>query len=169
MTPLLSASMVQYLIRPNLILSPLLVLSLVLPLIPLPAAPFIVLCRIIEIYLIVKIAWCLIGTINVVKELMRTHFQISKADNFRERRLLTQLQFIRKVAKVLIMFFPIYLVFMRFATVRKIENGLITSAGIASVIVGFVVQHSISNLLAGFQIAFTQPVRIDDVLVVEGE
>jgi small-conductance mechanosensitive channel len=46
---------------------------------------------------------------------------------------------------------------------------LLTSAGIASVIVGFAAQRSISNLLAGFQIAFTQPIRIDDVLVVEGE
>jgi hypothetical protein len=46
---------------------------------------------------------------------------------------------------------------------------LLTSAGIASVIVGFAAQRSISNLLAGFQLAFTQPIRLDDVLVVEGE
>jgi small-conductance mechanosensitive channel len=58
---------------------------------------------------------------------------------------------------------------MSFATVRRIGAGLLTSAGIASVIVGFAAQRSLSNLLAGFQIAFTQPIRIDDVLVVEGE
>jgi len=60
-------------------------------------------------------------------------------------------------------------VLMSFETVRRLGTGLLTSAGIASVIVGFAAQRSISNLLAGFQIAFTQPIRLDDVLVVEGE
>jgi small-conductance mechanosensitive channel len=58
---------------------------------------------------------------------------------------------------------------MSFATVRKIGTGLLTSAGIASVIIGFAAQRSIANLLAGLQLAFSQPIRLDDVLVVEGE
>jgi hypothetical protein len=73
------------------------------------------------------------------------------------------------VVKILIVFFALSLVLMSFATVRKIGTGLLTSAGIVSVIVGFAAQRSIGNLLAGFQIAFTQPIRLDDVLVVEGE
>ena len=61
------------------------------------------------------------------------------------------------------------LVLMSFEAVRKIGTGLLTSAGIAGIIVGFAAQKSLANLLAGFQIAFTQPIRIDDVVVVEGE
>lgn len=167
--PLLSTAMVQHLSRPSSYFIPLLALSSVLPLVPLPAGPFEVLRRVVEISLIITFAWCLIEAINVVQDIIRNHYQITKADNFRERRLLTQLQFVRKVAKVLILFFAICLVLMSFATVRRIGTGLITSAGIASVIIGFAAQRSIGNLLAGFQIAFTQPIRIDDVLVVEGE
>ncbi len=52
---------------------------------------------------------------------------------------------------------------------RKIGAGLLTGVGIGGIIIGFAAQKSLANFLAGFQIAFTQPIRIDDVLVVEGE
>jgi hypothetical protein len=52
---------------------------------------------------------------------------------------------------------------------RKLGAGLLTGVGVSGIIIGFAAQKSLSNLLAGFQIAFTQPIRIDDVLVVEGE
>ena len=167
--PLLTTSVVKHLSQPSSWFIPLLVLSFMLPLIKLPPGPSEVLRRILELSLIITFAWCLVEAINVLQDLIRNHYQISKADNYRERRLLTQLQFVRKVAKVSVLFFAVCLILMSFATVRKIGTGLITSAGIASVIVGFAAQRSISNLLAGFQIAFTQPIRIDDVLVVEGE
>lgn len=52
---------------------------------------------------------------------------------------------------------------------RKIGAGLLTGVGIGGIIIGFAAQKSLGNLLAGFQIAFTQPIRLDDVLIVEGE
>jgi len=52
---------------------------------------------------------------------------------------------------------------------RKIGTGLLTGVGIGGIIIGFAAQKSLGNLLAGFQIAFTQPIRIDDVVIVEGE
>ncbi len=58
---------------------------------------------------------------------------------------------------------------MSFARVRELGTSLIASAGIASVIIGFAAQKSIANLLAGLQIAFTQPIRYDDVVIVENE
>ena len=60
-------------------------------------------------------------------------------------------------------------ILMNFESARKLGTGLLTSAGILGIIVGFAAQKSIANLLAGFQIAFTQPIRIDDVVVVENE
>jgi small-conductance mechanosensitive channel len=53
--------------------------------------------------------------------------------------------------------------------VRELGTSLLASAGIAGLIIGLAAQKSISNLLAGFQIAFTQPIRIDNVVVVENE
>jgi small-conductance mechanosensitive channel len=58
---------------------------------------------------------------------------------------------------------------LSFESVRKLGAGLLTGVGIGGIIIGFAAQKSLGNLLAGFQIAFTQPIRIDDVLVVEGE
>jgi small-conductance mechanosensitive channel len=58
---------------------------------------------------------------------------------------------------------------MSFDRLRKIGTGLLTGVGVGGIIIGFAAQRSLSSFLAGFQIAFTQPIRIDDVLIVEGE
>ncbi|MBO2007818.1 mechanosensitive ion channel family protein [Hymenobacter negativus] len=148
---------------------PVLAVSLLLPLVPLPPKPFEVLRRFVEFVLILSFAWGLIKTLDVLQDLVQLRYQVGSPDNLRARKLLTQLQFLKKLAASLIGFVAVGLVLMSFETVRRLGTGLLTSAGIASVIVGFAAQRSISNLLAGFQIAFTQPIRIDDVLVVEGE
>jgi small-conductance mechanosensitive channel len=162
-------AVLTYVNRPLSYFLPLLVLAMVLPLVPLAPYGFEVLRRIVEISLTCSFAWLLIGWVYVVQSRLRHKYQLDKADNFKERKLFTQLQFIKKIVIILIVFFTAALVLMSFPTVRKIGTGLITSAGIAGVIIGFAAQRSLANLLAGFQIAFTQPIRIDDVLVVENE
>ncbi|OON67110.1 mechanosensitive ion channel family protein [Hymenobacter sp. CRA2] len=166
---LVTASVARWLSQPSTYFLPVLVLSFMLPLAPLAPKPFEVLRRITEAALISTFAWCLVRVVNVAEDLIRQHYQLTEADNLRVRKLYTQLQFVRKFVVSLIIFLAGALILMGFATVRKIGTGLLTSAGIVSVIVGFAAQRSISNLLAGFQLAFTQPIRIDDVLVVEGE
>jgi small-conductance mechanosensitive channel len=148
---------------------PLLLLSTSLPLIPLSPEAFEVVRRVMEILLTCAFAWFLIGWVNVVQYRVKKKYQLDKADNIKERKIVTQLQFIRRVAVILIIFFAVCLILMSFPTVRRIGTGLVTSAGIAGVILGFAAQRSLGNLLAGFQIAFTQPLRLDDVLVVENE
>jgi small-conductance mechanosensitive channel len=148
---------------------PVLAVSLLLPLVQLPPKPFEVLRRVVEFTLILSFAWGLIKTLDVLQDLVQLRYQLGSADNLRVRKLFTQLQFLKKLTASLVAFVAVGLVLMSFETVRRLGTGLLTSAGIASVIVGFAAQRSISNLLAGFQIAFTQPIRIDDVLVVEGE
>jgi hypothetical protein len=73
------------------------------------------------------------------------------------------------VAIVIIILVTLSLILLSFESVRKLGAGLLTGVGIGGIIIGFAAQKSLGNLLAGFQIAFTQPIRIDDVLVVEGE
>jgi small-conductance mechanosensitive channel len=63
----------------------------------------------------------------------------------------------------------ICVILLSFDNLRKLGTGLLTGVGVGGIIVGFAAQRSLSNLLAGFQIAFTQPLRIDDALLVEGE
>jgi len=155
--------------QPTRYFFPLLVVAILMPLVPLPPKPFEFVRRILEISLTISFSWMLIMTVYVLEDYIRSHYAITKADNIRERRVLTQLQFIKRMLVLVIIFFTVALVLMSFATVRKIGTGLITSAGIASVIIGFAAQRSIANLLAGMQLAFSQPIRVDDVLVLEGE
>jgi small-conductance mechanosensitive channel len=166
---ILAQSAITHFKRPSRFFFPLLLISLLLPLAKLPPAGKNVLEQMVEIALLVSFSWMLIKTVNVVEDYVRAQFVISKSDNIRERRILTQLQFVRRIVILTIGFLTVALVLMSFETVRKIGTGLLTSAGIASVIIGFAAQRSIANLLAGLQLAFSQPMRIDDVLIVEGE
>ncbi|MGI4743924.1 MAG: mechanosensitive ion channel family protein [Janthinobacterium lividum] len=165
----LAASVLRHLGRAAAFFVPVLLLAVLLPLAPLAPGPLEVVRRVVGIASISTFAWGLMRTIDVLEDLVLAHYSLNQANNLPVRKLLTQLQFVKKIGVSLVFFVALALVLMSFATVRRIGAGLLTSAGIASVIVGFAAQRSLSNLLAGFQLAFTQPIRIDDVLVVEGE
>ncbi|WBA42431.1 mechanosensitive ion channel family protein [Hymenobacter canadensis] len=166
---LLASSVLRHLRQPSAWFFPVLVVSFVLPLTSLQDRSLEVARRLVETALLTTFAWGLVKTVDVIQDLVQQHYRLADDDNLRVRKLFTQLQFVKKLTVSLIIFVAVALILMSFATVRKIGTGLLTSAGIASVIVGFAAQRSIGNLLAGFQIAFTQPIRLDDVLVVEGE
>ncbi len=125
--------------------------------------------KVIGILLIISFAALLISVIKVVQEYVYHHFDLNKANNLRERRIRTQLQFIRKVAVSLIVLLAIIAILLTFDNLRRLGAGLLTGVGVGGIIIGFAAQRSLGNLLAGFQIAFTQPIRIDDVVIVEGE
>ncbi|MEM9847340.1 MAG: mechanosensitive ion channel domain-containing protein [Bacteroidota bacterium] len=125
----------------------------------------------IRMILYVVSAWTLMRIVDVFIELIkdRNHVNVEMVNNLQQRKIATQLQFIKKISSVIIVVLATSLILLEFEEVRKIGTGLLTSAGVAGIIIGFAAQKSIANLLAGLQIAFTQPMRIDDVVVLEGE
>src|SRR5690606_8830962 len=125
--------------------------------------------KITETLLISCVAIILIRTVNVLEDYLYHRFDINKKDNLRERKIQTQIVFIRKLILSIIIIFSIAIILLNFENLRKIGAGLLTGVGIGGIIIGFAAQRSLGNLLAGFQIAFTQPIRLDDVLIVEGE
>ncbi|WP_245952613.1 mechanosensitive ion channel family protein [Pedobacter cryoconitis] len=127
------------------------------------------LSRIIEISLTIIFALVLIRIIKVLEDYFYHKYDLNKEDNLKERKIRTQLQFIRKFVVSLIILVTVSIILLSFESMRKIGTGLLTGVGIGGIIIGFAAQKSLGNLLAGFQIAFTQPIRIDDVLIVEGE
>jgi small-conductance mechanosensitive channel len=139
--------------------------------------PFMVLTRTegqrfdkaVEIGLILSFSLMLIGIVKVSEEVLYNKYDLKKADNLRERKIRTQLQFVRQLVVVGIVMLTAAAILLSFENLRKIGAGLLTGVGIGGIIIGFAAQSSLSNLLAGFQIAFTQPMRIDDAVVVEGE
>jgi small-conductance mechanosensitive channel len=122
-----------------------------------------------EILFTVLIALILIRVIKVIEDYFYHKYDLKKVDNLKERKIKTQLQFIRKLTVSLIIVITVAIVLLSFESMRKIGAGLLTGVGIGGIIIGFAAQKSLGNLLAGFQIAFTQPIRIDDVVIVEGE
>lgn len=148
---------------------PLFVLNLFLPVMRLKRVFYLRVDKTVEILLTVAFAAILIGVIKVLEDNVYHRYDLSKTDNLRERKIRTQLQFIRKLAVSIIIILTACVVLLSFESLRKVGAGLLTGVGLGGIIIGFAAQKSLGNLLAGFQIAFTQPIRIDDVLVVEGE
>jgi len=119
--------------------------------------------------LILSIAWFSIRLFRLLSSLVLGRFQKDEPDNLEARRVETHLEVLRKVLNVLIVIVAVSAVLMSFDTVRQIGISLLASAGVAGIIIGIAAQKSIATLIAGIQIAVTQPIRIDDVVIVEGE
>jgi small-conductance mechanosensitive channel len=122
-----------------------------------------------KVALIAVGAWLAIRIVIIFERLILDQLDLNKSNNNQERRLFTKVKFIKRMIIILILIISFSLFLLSFQRGREIGLGILTSAGIVSVIVGFAAQKSISNLLAGIQIAFTQPIKIEDVVIVEGE
>jgi small-conductance mechanosensitive channel len=107
----------------------------------------------------------LIQTVLAVESMVVSRAEILKYDVYKRRRLETSAQMLIFAIVVV----GIGATLMAFQPVRQIGTGLLASAGIAGVIAGFAAQKSLSTIIAGLQIAIMQPMRIEDVVIVEGE
>ncbi|WP_207497074.1 mechanosensitive ion channel family protein [Aridibaculum aurantiacum] len=148
---------------------PLLTLNIVLPLMVLNARQLKVLNNINGILLIVVFAYILIALVHIVQDYFYNIYDLRKEDNLRERRVRTQIQFIRKLLIGMIVIISIGAILLSFPSLRRVGAGLLTGVGVGGIIIGLAAQKTLGNLLAGLQIAFTQPIRIDDVVIVENE
>ena len=119
--------------------------------------------------LISSVAWFLIKLTSVLENLILSKYDVDEKDNLQARKIYTQIKIIRKILVVIIVIVAISAVLMSFKQFRQLGTGILASAGLAGIIIGFAAQRTLSNLLAGIQIAITQPIRIDDVVIVENE
>ncbi|WP_296620729.1 mechanosensitive ion channel domain-containing protein [Marivirga sp.] len=103
------------------------------------------------------------------QDVLNSKFKVDRADNIKERQVLTQVTFVRKIIVFLIVMIGLSLFLLQFDGVRKYGATFLTSAGVAGIIIGLAAQKTIGNLLAGVQIAFTQPIKIGDAVFVEKE
>jgi small-conductance mechanosensitive channel len=148
---------------------PLLMINFMLPLLLLDKGVIAPIDRITDILMTIAFAGLLINSIKIFEDYVYHQYDITQEDNLKGRKVRTQLTFIRKVLILIIVLITISIILLSFSSVRKLGAGLLTGVGIGGIILGIAAQKPLSNLLAGMQIAFTQPIRIDDVLVVEGE
>jgi small-conductance mechanosensitive channel len=121
--------------------------------------------------LVVALGWLAVGCVYVFQAAVLRNYDLSAENNVRARRIHTQFQLFRRVFITFIVIVDIGALLWTFNDPRiwHYGSGLLASAGIASIIVATAAKSTVANLLAGLQIALTEPIRIDDVVVVQGE
>jgi small-conductance mechanosensitive channel len=122
-----------------------------------------------SLLLIGLIAWMLLQAVDAAASLIIQQHRLDVSDNLRARSIYTQVMVLKKVAATAIGVFALASMLMVFESVRQFGTSILASAGVAGIVIGFAAQRSIATLLAGFQIAMTQPIRVDDVVIVENE
>ena len=130
---------------------------------------FNILTKISQILLIASIGWLLTQSMRAVSKYSQNKLDISSADNREARSKLTQIRMFEAVAIAIIIIVFVAIALMTFETVRNLGKGILASAGVLGIIVGLAAQRSAGQILSGLQIAITQPIKIDDVVVIEGE
>lgn len=148
---------------------PLIALSLALPFTPLPehAIPYI--GRALNLCLIAAVGWAFIVAIQVIGGLLTFRYSIDMEDNLNARRVRTQTLVIQRVAVVMIVAITAAAMLMTFPNARQLGTSIFASAGVAGLVVGMAARSTFAGIIAGLQVALTQPIRIDDSVVVEGE
>jgi len=114
-------------------------------------------------------AWLVIRGVYAVEDMLLPRFDVTEKDNLRARKIHTQAQVFNKILIVVITFLALGVMLMSFEQFRRIGTSLLASAGVAGIVIGLAAQKTIANVLSGIQLAFTQPIRLDDVVIVEGE
>jgi small-conductance mechanosensitive channel len=122
-----------------------------------------------DIIIILASGVLVLQSVSVAFKLYNHRYERVTADDLRERRIRTQLQYLERIIDLFVVIVTIATMLMSFEDFKRLGGSLLASAGLVSVIVGFAAQRSLGNLIAGFQVAFTQPIRLGDVVVAENE
>ena len=161
--------LIRHLRQPVLWMMVLIALGLAAELFALPATVKGFTVHLLAILLILLVIWLLTRVINALSDIVLLRFEGGAKDDLRARRVYTQVNVLRRVAVVAIITIGFAMILMTFERVRQLGTAILASAGIAGIVLGLAAQKTLGNLIAGLQIAFTQPIRIDDAVIVEGE
>ncbi len=123
----------------------------------------------LTIAILISIGVIILRVIKASRVLILRRYDKDSADNVQARRIYTQIDVISKVLSFFIVVLTIAAISLTFEGAAIIGESLLASAGVAGIILGFAAQKTIGNLFAGIQIAVAQPIRIEDVVIVENE
>jgi small-conductance mechanosensitive channel len=159
----------ELLYKPFLFLLPVLCVLFVMPAFGLPETMEALVRQGLTIAFIMGISWLSARILTFIKTVVLSRYDLASSDNLKARQINTQLSVTQQILNVLIFIVAVSTILMTFDKVRQIGVGILASAGIAGIIIGFAAQRSLATFIAGIQIAITQPIRIDDVIVIENE
>jgi small-conductance mechanosensitive channel len=125
--------------------------------------------HVLVLLLIAAGAWWLGRLALVAQEAALRRYDLSVPDNLRIRRLYTQVILIRRITVAVIAVAAVAAMLLTFASVRTVGASLLASAGVLGIVGGLAAQTTLSNVFAGLQLAFSDELRLDDVVVVQEE
>lgn len=125
--------------------------------------------RVLTILAIAASAWLGVRLLDLFEHFAFTKLRVDVANNRRVRRLRTQVTLLKRVVTAGLVLIAVAAVLMTFESLRSYGASLLASAGVAGVVAGLAAQTTLGNVFAGIQLAVTDAVRIDDVVVIEGE
>lgn len=115
------------------------------------------------------VVWLVVRAIGAVEHVVVQRHPVDVADNLQARRIQTQARVLSRMGQVVVVLVGLALALMTIPAIREVGATLLASAGIAGVVAGLAAKPVFGNLIAGLQIALSQPIRLDDVVIVEGE
>jgi len=118
---------------------------------------------------IVAMTWLAIRSIAGLSDAIMSIRPVAEGDNLHARRIQTQTKVIARALMGLAAIVGVALILMTFPTIRALGASLLASAGLAGIVAGLAARPVLGNLIAGLQLALGQPLRLDDVVIIEGE
>lgn len=150
-------------------LIPALCVSAVIPFLRLPEKVNGFISHFIQILFIALLGWVIVKIVCIIRDALLNHYDINARDNVHARSMHTQIRLIANIIGVVLVLLSVSFILMSFAEVRQIGVSLLASAGVIGIVIGFAAQKTLGNLIAGIQIAIAQPIRLDDVVIIENE
>lgn len=115
------------------------------------------------------LTWLAVRVVGAVERGILRRYPVEVADNLAARRIQTQARVLGRVAQILIGLVGVSIALMTFPAIRQLGATLLASAGIIGLVAGIAAKPVFGNLIAGLQIALAQPIRLDDVVIIDGE
>lgn len=115
------------------------------------------------------LGWLALSLLRAFRQIVEIHSDITVEDNLKARRRHTRVRILYRIAQFIVGFVVVALMLIAIPGVRTIGVTLMASAGLAGLAVGAAAQPALKNLIAGIQMAFSEPIRLDDVVIIEGE
>jgi small-conductance mechanosensitive channel len=143
--------------------------SVVTPWAPVDPAVSLAITHALVIAFIILVGWMAIIAVAIAADTYLRRFALDAEDNLLARKHVTQVRILQRAADTLAILITTAAVLMTFETVRQYGVSLFASAGVVGIVVGLAARPVLSNFIAGIQIAMTQPIRLEDAIIVESE
>jgi small-conductance mechanosensitive channel len=163
------SALIRHSRQPMELILPIAAAQFVAPTLSLPAEVLEGLRQVLVLAQIGSVAWLLVRLVSVLQDTVEQRYRLDVRDNLGARRVQTQMRMVRRIVVLAVYVVALSAMLMTFPTIRQFGAGLLASAGVAGLVAGVAARPVLENLIAGIQIGLTQPIRLDDVVVVEGE